>query len=71
MSGREGLVMCWERDGSLITRADLRSLSDKVWNEIIVDSRGHAYINGAFGIVLSFLMSLYARLPTASHFRMG
>ena len=26
VSGREGLVMRWERDGSLITQADLRSL---------------------------------------------
>jgi sugar lactone lactonase YvrE len=52
VSGREGLVMRWERDGSLVIHADLRSLSDKVWNEIVVDSRGHAYINGSLGIAL-------------------
>jgi sugar lactone lactonase YvrE len=52
VSGREGLVMRRERDGALVTHADLRSLSDKVWNEIVVDGRGNAYINGGPGIAL-------------------
>jgi sugar lactone lactonase YvrE len=52
VSGRDGRVMRQERDGSLVTHADLRGLSDKVWNEIVVDSRGHAYINGGPGIAL-------------------
>src|SRR2546423_14215329 len=52
VSGREGLVMRRERDGSLATHADLRSLSDKGWNEIVVDGRSNAYINGGPGIVL-------------------
>ncbi len=52
VSGREGLVMRRERDGSLVTHADLRSLSDKGWNEIIVDGRGNTYINGGLGIAL-------------------
>ncbi len=41
-----------ERDGSLVTHADLRSLSDKGWNEIVVDGRGNTYINGGPGIAL-------------------
>jgi sugar lactone lactonase YvrE len=35
-----------EPDGSWVTHADLRGLSDKGWNEIVVDGRGNAYING-------------------------
>ena len=46
VSGREGLLLRREPDGSLVTHADLRGLSDKGWNEIIVDGRGNAYING-------------------------
>lgn len=52
VSGREGLVMRREIDGSLVIHADLRDLSDKVWNEIVVDGRGNAYINGGPGIAL-------------------
>jgi sugar lactone lactonase YvrE len=46
VSGREGLLLRREPDGSLVTHADLRGLSDKAWNEIVVDGRGNAYING-------------------------
>jgi sugar lactone lactonase YvrE len=51
VSGREGLLLRREPDGSLVTHADLRGLSDKVWNEIVVDGRGNAYINGGPGII--------------------
>lgn len=34
-----------EPDGSLVTHADLAGLSDKPWNEIVVDGRGNAYVN--------------------------
>src|SRR5262249_51876459 len=47
VSGREGLLLRREPDGSLVTHADLTSLSDKGWNELVVDGRGNAYINGA------------------------
>ncbi len=40
-----------EPDGSLVTHADLRGLSVGVWNEIVVDGRGNAYINGGPGII--------------------
>jgi sugar lactone lactonase YvrE len=46
VSGREGLLLCREADGSLITHADLTGLSDRGWNELVVDGRGNAYING-------------------------
>jgi sugar lactone lactonase YvrE len=34
-----------EPDGSFVTHADLSSLSDLPWNEIVVDGRGNAYLN--------------------------
>ena len=46
VSGREGLLLRREADGSLVTHADLRGLSEKGWNEIVVDGRGNAYVNG-------------------------
>jgi len=52
VSGREGLVLRRESNGKLITHADLRGLSPAGWNEIVVDGRGNAYINGGPGIVL-------------------
>jgi sugar lactone lactonase YvrE len=52
VSGREGLLMRREHDGSLVTHADLRSLSPYGWNEIVVDGRGNAYINGGPGIAM-------------------
>src|SRR5215469_14039160 len=51
VSGRESLLLRQEHDGSLVTHADLRGLSDKGWNEIVVDGRGNAYINGGPGII--------------------
>ncbi len=32
-------------DGSLVTHADLASVSDYSWNEVVVDGRGNAYVN--------------------------
>ena len=52
VSGREGLLMRREHDGSLVTHADLPGHSDGGWNEIVVDGRGNAYINGVLGIAL-------------------
>jgi sugar lactone lactonase YvrE len=46
VSGREGLLLRQEPNGSLVCYADLRGLADKGWNEIVVDGRGNAYING-------------------------
>src|SRR5438876_2824556 len=45
VSGRNGLLLRRELDGSLVTHVDLTSLSDRPWNEIVVDGRGNAYIN--------------------------
>ena len=45
VSGREALLLRQEPDGSLVTHADLTGL-DSVFNEIVVDGRGNAYVNG-------------------------
>ena len=34
-----------EPDGTLVTHAELVSLADKPWNDIVVDARGNAYVN--------------------------
>jgi sugar lactone lactonase YvrE len=45
ITGR-GLLLRREPDGSLITQAELTSLGGThPWNDIAVDSRGHAYVN--------------------------
>jgi sugar lactone lactonase YvrE len=47
VSGREGLLLRREPDGSLVTHADLSTLSDPAaGNELVVDGRGNAYVNG-------------------------
>ena len=45
VSGREGLLLRREPDGSLATHADLSAI-DRGFNEIVVDGRGNAYVNG-------------------------
>jgi sugar lactone lactonase YvrE len=40
------LLLRQEPDRSLVTHADLSELSDYGWNEIVVDGRGNAYVNG-------------------------
>lgn len=52
VSGREGLLLRREADGSLVTHADLHGPAGMGWNEIVVDGRGNTYINGGSGIVL-------------------
>jgi sugar lactone lactonase YvrE len=49
VSARDGLLLRRELDGSLVTHADLSALAAKghPWNEIVVDSRGNAYVNNA------------------------
>lgn len=34
-----------EHDGSLVEHADLSGISEKPWNDIVVDDRGNAYVN--------------------------
>jgi sugar lactone lactonase YvrE len=45
VSARDGLLLRREQDGSLVTHADLSSLSGHPWNDIVVDGRGSAYVN--------------------------
>ncbi len=40
------LLLRLEPDGSLVTHADLSELTDFGWNEIVVDGRDNAYVNG-------------------------
>ncbi len=44
VSSREGRLLRREPDGSLVTHADLGRPG---WNDIVVDGRGNAYVNGA------------------------
>src|SRR5438105_10974084 len=43
---RDRRVLRREADETLATYADLRRLSHAGWNEIVVDGRGNAYVNG-------------------------
>jgi sugar lactone lactonase YvrE len=52
VSGREGRVLRRERNGSLVTHADLSGPAGMGWNELVVDGRGNTYINGGSGIAL-------------------
>ncbi len=46
VSASERPLLRREADGSLVQHADLSGLATRVWNEIVVDGRGNAYING-------------------------
>jgi sugar lactone lactonase YvrE len=65
VSGPEAVVLRREPDGSLVTHADLSAVSDGTWNELVVDGRGNAYVNG----VGFDLMGGGAFAPTASSSR--
>ena len=45
VSSSERRLLRMEPDGALVPHADLAGLSDKPWNEIVVDGRGNAYLN--------------------------
>src|SRR5215216_6540959 len=47
VSARDGRLLRREPDGSLVTHGDLSAISDPPpGNELVVDSRGNAYVNG-------------------------
>jgi sugar lactone lactonase YvrE len=46
VSGQEALLLRQEPDGSLVSHADLTGI-DSVFNEIVVDGHGNAFVNGA------------------------
>ncbi len=47
VSARDGLLLCREHDGPLVTYGDLKTASDPpAGNELVVDGRGNAYVNG-------------------------
>ena len=52
VSGPEALLLRQEPDGSLVTHADLTGL-DSLFNEIVVDGRGNAYVNGGIIVLVT------------------
>lgn len=46
VSTSERPLLRQQKDGSLVTYADLSQLPAQNWNEIVVDGRGNTYING-------------------------
>jgi sugar lactone lactonase YvrE len=46
VSGREGLLLRRDPAGRLETHGDLRAI-EPLFNELVVDARGNAYVNGA------------------------
>ncbi len=45
VSSADRRVLRREADGSLVPHAELVSVSDMPWNDIVVDGRGNAYVN--------------------------
>jgi sugar lactone lactonase YvrE len=45
VDANHGLVVAREPDGSLVPVADLNPVAEPFWNEIVVDGRGHAFVN--------------------------
>jgi sugar lactone lactonase YvrE len=46
VSSRDAVLLREQPDGSMANYADLNRVSDRGWNEIVVDGRGNAYVNG-------------------------
>src|SRR5215471_16862425 len=46
VSSRDAVLLREDPDGSMATHADLTPISDRGWNEIVIDGRGNAYVNG-------------------------
>jgi sugar lactone lactonase YvrE len=45
LSARDRRLLREEADGSLVSHVDLSGLSERPWNEIVVDGRGNIYVN--------------------------
>jgi sugar lactone lactonase YvrE len=45
VSASERKLLRREHDGSMVAHADLSTLANHPWNEIVVDARGNAYVN--------------------------
>ena len=61
ISGRDSCLLRRDLDGSLVTHADLRGVSDKIWNEIVVNGHGNAYVNGVAGTMALVALALPRR----------
>src|SRR5215472_14392313 len=51
VAGPESRIVRRGSDSMLVTYADLSVVSNQVWNEIVIDGRGYAYINGGPGMI--------------------
>lgn len=47
VSSKARMLLRRELDGTLVTHADLTTVCERGLNEIVVDGRGHAYVNGS------------------------
>jgi sugar lactone lactonase YvrE len=65
VAGQQGRLVRHEPDGSLAVHANLAVVSHGAWNEIVVDARGNAYVNGGgFNLMAGepFLPGVIARI---------
>lgn len=51
VAGPRNLLLRREHDGTLVEHANLAVVSDRGWNEIVVDGRGRIYVNGGPGVI--------------------
>jgi len=51
VAGRDSRILQRQANATLVSYADLRGVSDQIWNEIIADGRGNVYVNGGPGVV--------------------
>jgi sugar lactone lactonase YvrE len=52
VAGRESRLVRRESNEVLLTHADLGGVPHIPWNEIVVDGRGNAYVNGGPGLIV-------------------
>ena len=52
VNAREGRLMRQGPDGALTPYAELGGVADGLWNEIVVDGRGNAYVNNSAALAL-------------------
>src|SRR5262249_28135103 len=52
VAGRESRLLRREANGSLVTHADLGTVAQAPWNEIVIDGRGNTYVNGGPGLIV-------------------
>jgi len=51
VASRNNQLLCHDLDGTRTTYSDLTTISDRGWNEIVIDGRGNIYVNGSPGVI--------------------